>query len=326
MNPDLLLRVLRGRELLLRSSVIDGEIVIVTKDDAHHRVLDRRGGQLFAVCGAAAARERIVYEVEALRALLPEIVVDEDELLLLRAFDKGLDAVEHQRTTRRAAEWLPPLAGRVLAQWHRAAAPLAADPRLRRDLPPPFRPSPGTVTPQVAQAIAVVGAQWRQTTIVHGDFGFEAIYIASESDRHIQLAGWDEIRAGDEAWDVAGILESYYAWSLDANTIKAVDGPVTAIGGVELRSLITAFWIAYATEAALSPAEARALLMRAFSYAGVRMLTRIERAVGKPESAPSLTQMMQAAMTMITAPAAVADAFLSPPPPPQWPQAWMVMR
>lgn len=328
MNPDLLLRDLLARELLSRSSVTDGEIVIVTKDDAHHRVIDRRGGQLFAVCSAAAVeRERAVYEIESLRALLPALVVDEPELLLLRTFDKGLDAVEHQRTIRRAADWLSPMAGRALAQCHRAAAPSVADARLRRDLPPPFRPSSGSVTPQVAQVIAHAGAQWQPTTIIHGDFGFEAIYVAAESDRRIHLAGWDEVRAGDPAWDVAGIVESYYAWSLDPSTIKAVEGPVTTLGGVELRGLVTAFWIAYASAAAVPPAESRALLLRAFAYAGVRMLARIERVMRKPEAPPpALTQMIQAAMAMLTAPAAVADAFLNPQPPPQWPQPWMMMR
>jgi hypothetical protein len=325
MNPDLLLRELLLRELLSRASAIDGEIVIVTADSAHYRIVDRRGGQLFAVCGAeTVARERLVYECEAMRALLPEVVVAEEELLLVRTFDKGLDAVEHQRTIKRAAEWLPPLAGRALAQWHRAAAPRVADPRLRRDLPPPFRPSPQTMAPQVAQLIARAALQWQPSTIVHGDFAFEAIYIASESDRRIHLAPWDEVRAGDPAWDVAGIVEAYYAWSLDPNTVKAVDGPVTVLGGAELRGLITAFWIAYATAAALPPADGRALLLRAFAYAGVRMLARLGRLMSKAESTSALTQMMQAAMAMLTAPGAAADAFLSPPMPPQWPQAWMM--
>ena len=328
MNPDLLLRELLRRELLSRASAIDGEIVIVTADSAHYRIVDRRGGQLFAVCGAeTVARERLVYECEAMRALLPEVVVAEEELLLVRTFDKGLDAVEHQRTIKRAAEWLPPLAGRALAQWHRAAATLAADPRLSRGLPPPFRPAAGVVTAQVAQAIARTGAEWRYDGVVHGDFGFEAVYVASETDRRIQLAEWREVRAGDAAWDVAGMIESYYAWSLDPNTIKAVEGPVTTLGGVELRGLVTAFINEYTAAAALPPAEARALLLRAFGYAGVRLLARVERVMNKPESNASLTRMMQAAMAMLTTPAAVADAFVNPPPPmpqwPPWPQAWM---
>lgn len=324
MNPDVLLRELLRRELLSRPSAIDGEIVIVTLDAAHYRIVDRRGGQLFAVCGAeVVVREHLVQELEPMRVLLPEIVVDEEELLLLRTFDKGLDAVEHQRTIKRAAEWLPPLAGRALAQWHRAAAPHAGDARLRRDLPPPFRPAAGVVTAQVAQAIARAGAGWRHDTVVHGDFGFEAIYIASESDRRIQLAQWREVRAGDAAWDVAGIVESYYAWSLDPNTVKAVEGPVTNLGGVELRGLVVSFLDAYTAGAALPPAEARALLLRAFAYAGVRLLGRVERLMGKPESAQSLTRMTQAAMTMLTTPAAVADAFVNPQPAPRWPQAWM---
>jgi hypothetical protein len=322
-SADALLRYLFERELVSRASVIDGEIVILS-NDGHHRIVDRRGGQLFAVRGAeAVARQRVVHGVEDMRALLPEIVVDEDDLLLTRTFDKGLDAAEHQRTIRRVADWLPAAAGSALARWHRAAAPFAGDARLHRDLPPPFRPSPNAVAPQVAQAIARAGAEWRPATIAHGDFSFEAIYIASESDHRIHLGRWHEVRAGDAAWDVAGIIESYYAWSIDPSTIKAVDGPVTNVGGVELRSLVVAFWTAYAGAAALPPAEARALLLRAFAYAGVRMLARIERVMNKPESAPSLTRMMQAAMAMLTTPATVADAFVSPPAPPQWPQAWM---
>lgn len=320
-SADALVRFLFERELVSRASVIDGEIVIVTHGP-HHRVVDRRGGQLFAIAGAeTVARERVPHDIAP--AGLPEIVLADDELLLLRTFDKGLDAVELQREAKRALDWLPPLAGRALAQWHRAAAPHVGDARLRRDLPPPLRPSAATVTPPVAQAVARVAAQWRPGSIVHGDFSFERIFVASQSDRRLQIAGWEEVRAGDEAWDVAGIIESYYAWSLDPSTISAVDGPVTNIDGVALRNLVTSFWNAYA--AAAMPADPRALLLRAFAYAGVRMLARIERIMNKPESAPALTRMMQAAMAMLTTPAVVADAFLTPPPPqPQWPQAWMM--
>ena len=335
-NADALLRYLLERELVSRTSAIDGEIVIVfDKTNEHYRVIDRRGGELFAVSGAdAVARERVPHELArddarfaAVRALLPEIVaIDEpNELLLLRTFDSGNDAVEHQRTTRRAADWLPSLAGRSLAMWHGAAAPLASDARLRRDFPPALRPLQTTVAPQVSQIIARVAAGWRYSTMINGDFSFERIFVASESDRRLQFAGWDEVRAGDEAWDIAGIVESYYSWSLDPGIIAAVDGPVTNVGGVELRDLVTSFWNSYVSTAALPPAEARAILLRAFGYAGARMLARVERMMSKPESMPSLTRMMQAAMAMLTTPAVVADAFVLPQTPqwPQWPQAWM---
>jgi hypothetical protein len=335
-NADALLRYLLERELVSRTSAVDGEIVIVfDKTNEHHRVIDRRGGQLFAVSGAdAVARERVPHELArdddrfvAVRALLPEVVaIDEpNELLLLRTFDSANDAVEYQRTTRSAADWLPSLAGRSLAMWHRAAVPLAGDARLRRDFPPALRPSQTTVAPQVAQLIARVAAGWRHSTMINGDFSFERIFIASESDRRVQLAGWEEVRAGDEAWDIAGVIESYYSWSLDPSTIAAVDGPVTNVGGGELRELVTSFWNSYVSTAALPPAEARALLLRAFGYAGARMLTRIERVMSKPESAPSLTRMMQSAMVMLTSPSVVADAFVIPQTPqwPQGPQAWM---
>jgi hypothetical protein len=332
-SADELLMHLLNREIVSRASAVDGKILVITdREKTYFRVFDKNGEQLFVRSGGERfAREAALYErvrederLAPLRPLLPDVVeVDrERELLVVRTFGKANDVIEYHRMATRPAEWLPPLIGGWLALLHRSTAGFA-DASLARELPQPLLAAGGAVgqTPAIAGAIRRIADGWRSSAIIHGEPSFERIFIAPDGERRMQLAQWDEARLGDEAWDVATVIESYYAWSLDPDIVKTFEGPVCLLTSSDLRALVLAFWTSYIAVAGFAPGDARPLFLRAVEYAGARLLSRIDRMLSKPETATAATPMIQAAMAMLTAPAVVADIFLTPTPP-VLPQAW----
>ena len=322
---DALLSTLLARELISRSSAVDGNVVIIfDAAAANFRILDKGRAQLFAHRGDAFARALVVAELvrddpqlTALRAFLPEIAhIDHDErLLVLRIAGGANDVIEHHRSAPRPAAWLPPFLGYWLAAWHT----VAADAALPGDLPPSLLDGGALArnAPAITHALTQAAAGWQSRAVIHGNIDFEHVFITSEAERAIQLAGWDQARIGDPAWDAGAIIESFYAWALDPAIVSVVDGPVCVVGP-DLQMLIASFWTAYATAAALT--DARAFLLRAFTYAGARMVARINRKLNKPDELEAVTPMVQAAVAMLATPGAVADLFI--PPPPVRPQMW----
>lgn|GEM_PF-6801776 len=322
-------------ELLSRSSVVSGKLVVVCDPaETVYRFIDKGSAHLLvrASGGERFAREVTVLKsfgggdesLAALRPLLPEVALldRENELLVLRAFKDGSDVVEHHRLLVRPAEWIPPLIGAWLAAMHRAAAAVVNDIALPREVPPLLRMDAGASP--VAEALRRIADGWQSNTVIHGNLVFENIFLAADGEHSIQFAGWDEAMIGDEAWDLAGVIESYYAWSLDPSLVATVDGPVCSLTAADLRMLVTSFLNAYTAVAGLSPTAAQTLFLRAIGYTGARLIALAGRLQTKPESVPALPSMMRAAVAMITSPDAVVRLFTMPQPAPP-PQMWSGM-
>ena len=316
---DALLRVLLDCELLDRARAVDGEVIFVSeRERGWFRVLEKDRVQYFIRSGGPAfARELALHERAA--AALPflpavRIAEREAELLVLESFARGLDVVEFHRVNRRLAEWLPAAIGQALAILH--SFPFA-DEAFPRTLPDALLPGdPAQTAPAVAHAVARAAAQWKGHALIHGDAGFDRIIVAPENERRIHLVAWDEARFGDPAWDIGAVVESYYAWSLDPRMIKDLEEPVCPLSPLQMQQALLSFWSSYIAAAGLQPADASARLVRAFGYAGVRMIGRVSRTIQKGDPVtPAVTQMMQAALALMTSPAAAVNAFFVPPPP-----------
>jgi hypothetical protein len=319
-------------ELLSRSSVVSGKLVVVCDPaETVFRFIDKGSAHLIVRAGGERfAREVTVLDtfggddrLAAIRPLLPEVALldREDELLVLRAFKDGTDVVEHHRLLVRPAEWIPPLIGAWLAAMHRASSAVVNDIALPREVPPLLRMDAGTSP--VADALRRIADGWQSNTVIHGNPVFENIFLAAE-ENSIQFAGWDEAMIGDEAWDLAAVIESYYAWSLDPSMVATVDGPVCSLTAADLRMLVTSFLDAYTAVAGLTPAATQTLFLRVIGYTGARLIALAGRLQAKPESVPALPSMMRAAVAMITAPDVVVRLFTTPQPAPQ-PQMWSGM-
>jgi hypothetical protein len=311
-------------ELLSRSSVVSGKLVVVCDPaETVFRFIDKGSAHLLVRSGGGErfAREAAVIEsvggderLAAIRPLLPEIALldRENELLVLRAFKDGSDVVEHHRLLAQPAEWIPPLIGAWLAAVHRASASVMNDIALPRELPALLRMDAGASP--IADALRRIADGWQRNTIIHGDLVFENIFLAADGEHGVQFAGWEQAMIGDEAWDLAAVIESYYAWSLDPSKVATVDGPVCSLTAADLRILVTSFLNAYTAVAGLSQTAAQTLFLRAIGYTGARLIALAGRLQSKPESVPALPAMMRAAVAMITAPDVVARLFTMPPP------------
>jgi hypothetical protein len=333
-DPQPLLVRLLDEELLSRSSVVSGRLLVVSDPAGTlYRFIDKGNAHLLvrARGGERFAREVTVIErfgaddaFAAVRPLLPEVALldRENELLVLRAFNDGSDVVEHHRLLVRPAEWLPQLIGAWLAAMHRSGASAAGDIALPREVPTLLRMD-GGASP-VGDALRRIADGWQRNTVIHGNLVLENIFLAANGEHAIQFAGWDEAMIGDEAWDLAAVIESYYAWSLDPSMVATVDGPVCSLTAADLRMLVTSFLNAYTAVAGLTPAASQALFLRAIGYTGARLIALAGRLQSKRESVPALPSMMRAAVAMISTPEVVARLFTAPPPaPPQ--QMWSGM-
>jgi hypothetical protein len=330
-GPQPLLMRLLDAELLSRSSVVSGKLLVVCDAaETVFRFIDKGSAHLIVRNGGGErfAREVTVLEcirgderLAAVRPLLPEVALldRENELLVLRAFTDGSDVIEHHRLLVRPADWIPPLIGAWLAAMHRAASAVVSDIALPRDVPPLLRIDAGASP--AADALRRIADGWQSNTVIHGNLVFENIVIAAEGEHAVQFAGWDEAMIGDEAWDIAAVIESYYAWSLDPSMVAVVDGPVCSLTAADLRMLVTSFLNAYTGVAGLSQTAAQTLFLRAIGYTGARLIALAGRLQSKPESVPALPSMMRAAVAMITSPDVVVRLFAMPQaaaPPPMW--------
>ena|SRR5438270_5917182 len=334
-GPQPLLVRLLDAELLSRSSVVSGKLVVVCDPaETVFRFIDKGSAHLIVRSGGGErfAREVTVIDrfggderLAALRPLLTEVALldRENELLVLRAFKDGSDIVEHHRLLVRPAEWIPPLIGAWLAAMHRASSAIVNDIGLPREVPPLLRMEAGASP--VADALRRIADGWQSNTVIHGNLVFENIFLAAEGEHGVQFAKWDEAMIGDEAWDLAAVIESYYAWSLDPSLVATVDGPVCSLTAADLRILVTSFLNAYTAVAGLSQTAAQTLFLRAIGYTGARLIALAGRLQSKPESVPALPSMMRAAVAMITAPEAVVRLFTMPTPASPQPQLWSGM-
>jgi hypothetical protein len=319
-TADSLLHLLLDRGFVLREAAVDGDVITAPGPaPGWFRLMEGERAQFFACSGEAVARERMLFKRLGGLGLLPALRIDEPDVLVFETFPRAYDVVELHRTSKRVAEWLPAVVGRALAAVHGTPVDDGVVPRT---LPAMLLPTDATRrAPLVAQAVAQVAGRWQGNALIHGKAGFDRIFVASDTDPRIHLVGWDEARAGDPAWDAGAVIESYYAWALDPSFVKDVEGPVCPLSVPAMQGAIMSFWSAYG--AGLVPAEAHARLVRAFGYAGVMMIDRIDRMLRKPDNVQrQLTQMTQAAIALMTAPAAAATAFFTPPQPAWAQQPW----
>jgi aminoglycoside phosphotransferase (APT) family kinase protein len=318
---DAVLRVLLDRGLVSRAAAVDGDVLCVS-DAARGwvRLIEKPRAQFFVRAGDAAAREGKLFARMGAQRFLPAVRIAEPELFVAEGLADTLNGIELHRVTRRVADWLPAAIGRALAAVHASAA---GEGIVARELPAVLRGGdPGLAAPAVAQAVARVASQWQGDALLHGDAALERIFSAPDGAREIQLVDWSDARHGDPAWDLGAVIESYYAWALDPKIVSDVEGPVCPLSAFALAAALVALRDSYSAAARLSAAESRARLVRAFAYAGVRLIARVNRALRKPEPVtPQLTQMMQASIALMTAPATAADSFFAPPRP-AWQQPW----
>ncbi|MCS7466665.1 T3SS effector HopA1 family protein [Stieleria sp. ICT_E10.1] len=134
--------------------------------------------------------------------------------------------------------------GKALAQLHNGGRDPANDAqrrRLRTTLPVAIRlQAPEGYASQAGAAYAAIvrtirhdtplfeelqrnQTLWRDVSIIHGDLKWDNVMVEPDSDSRVTLVDWELAASGDPAWDVAGVLQSYIACSIERSVASASD-------------------------------------------------------------------------------------------------------
>ncbi len=130
----------------------------------------------------------------------------------------------------------------------------------------------------ICEGLAKACADWRATTVIHGDVRFDNVLaLAADDGTEVRLVDWELVQRGDPAYDVAGALAGFaQLWllgmplesDLDAGErVAAARYPLAAV-----HPAMSAFWRAYRAAAGRSEAAADDLLGRAVLDSGAVLL------------------------------------------------------
>ncbi|PAY17818.1 hypothetical protein CKO51_19170 [Rhodopirellula sp. SM50] len=186
----------------------------------------------------------------SLREFVPRLVdVDRSHHVLVmesidgeNLFDLSTTGPINRRAQRLIA-WSSTV-GKALAQLHNGGRDPANDAqrrRLRATLPVAIRlQAPVGYASQAGPAYAAIvrtirqdtslfeelqrnQTLWRDATIIHGDLKWANVMVEPDSDSRVTLVDWELAASGDPAWDVAGMLQSYIACSIERSLVSASD-------------------------------------------------------------------------------------------------------
>jgi len=137
--------------------------------------------------------------------------------------------------------------------------------------------------------------EWNPTTLNHGDMKFDNCIASGPSENiSLQFIDWEQADWGDPCWDVAGIVQAYWAdWIVKRATIETV------------RNAIRHFWISW-REAFLTD-HVDDLLIRSMRLSAARLIQRAweDRRVTTHASEPVL-KMLQLALNISSDPVTAA--------------------
>jgi aminoglycoside phosphotransferase (APT) family kinase protein len=140
------------------------------------------------------------------------------------------------------------------------------------------------------QALDALAEEWREETLVHGDWKLENCLLSADGGR-IRAVDWELSNWGDPFEDIGTMLQSYWRpWVCQPGRFP--------IG--EVRSALCAFLEGYAAEAGRHPAE---IAPRALRFAAARMLQTAYEALDKAERMNAdAVCLLQASLNMLTRP------------------------
>jgi aminoglycoside phosphotransferase (APT) family kinase protein len=149
-----------------------------------------------------------------------------------------------------------------------------------------------------ARALDSVSEEWREETVVHGDWKLENCLLAPESGR-IQVIDWECAVWGDPFGDAATMLQSYWSFWICRPSRFRIE---------EIRPALHALLRAYAAETDRDPVE---MAPRVLRFAAARMVQTAFEVIDKAEDLNAqAVSMMQASLNIFTRPEwALAEIF-----------------
>jgi hypothetical protein len=171
--------------------------------------------------------------------------------------------------------------------------------------------------------VADVRAQWRPTTLIHGDMKGDNCIVALAAGRavSIKVVDWELAQVGDPCWDVGSILAVYLVLWLFSIPITGLHAPdrFLALGRYPLARLqpaIRAFRRAYLRRHPVGRRELQTWSRRVAQFAGLRLLQTVyERLQHESSVTPSDVCALQLCANMIARPVEASVQLLGFPLP-----------
>lgn len=319
------------RRPVLRVSTVGGHGWIVKQasplDSAHVQQLDREAALYQLAQSKGWARP--------LRKLLPRF----------RAYDPGVHALiiaelphhsgwDYLRREGARPEVLGRVLGRAFATIHMPIPDSAPRSRLlprtrpwilqlaRTGIDTDDAQSPGRNVidliqqhPHFMDALAALAANWRSTTLIHGDAKLDNVIVRGGPRPQAWLIDWGLASHGDPAWDVGSMIQSCLVLWLNAMQFHK-DAPFS--GAVErasfplalVRASVGAFVTAYVDARGLQGSRAQRFLQHAVRCSAARLAqSAFEHARTEKRFSPRHLAMLQISNQMFDDPDGAAREF-----------------
>jgi Ser/Thr protein kinase RdoA (MazF antagonist) len=144
--------------------------------------------------------------------------------------------------------------------------------------------------------------EWREDTLIHGDWRFENCLVSRERDR-LRVVDWEFVSWGDSIWDVSALLYSYVSYWVRWPS----EYPIKTI-----QPALRAFLNGYAQARGRDPAE---LTARAIRFGGARMLQAAFDTLEKAEEITSeAVRLLQGSLNIFTRLDWAAEQLIGTPP------------
>lgn len=125
-------------------------------------------------------------------------------------------------------------------------------------------------------------ANWKFEHVIHGDFKWDNCLVFPSEDgcAQVKMIDWELVDIGDVAWDVGGILQSYFAHWIGLPHFRQAlnDGGETLEVLLQSKGFflaIRAFWRAYADTVNLDPSVRYVQLLCSIRHAAARLILTV---------------------------------------------------
>jgi aminoglycoside phosphotransferase (APT) family kinase protein len=168
------------------------------------------------------------------------------------------------------------------------------------------------------ERLEALRSQWRQEALIHYDTRWDNVLITRSRGGApaLKLVDWEAAGLGDPAWDLGSFLGEYVAFWINSIPIAGDAASQTYVQLAKypiarMQPALRACWDAYVRTASLTELEAEALLLRATSYAGVKLMeTALEHVQQAPEYTMTAVCLLQTGANLVADPNRACEVLL----------------
>jgi len=159
---------------------------------------------------------------------------------------------------------------------------------------------------ELKRLLVQLRSEWEVKSLMHGDVKWTNFIINTKEPLTKQyIIDWETCDIGDPAWDVGGLLQSYFSIWIFSQQQQANNpsAPANTYDTIKMQNSIIAFWSDYVRNLNFTDMEAWQFLVKATRYSAARLIqTSIEALHKVTEISPNHYWCIQAAQNILTDP------------------------